>query len=74
MKIERDHSQAALDVNTVMNLLGIAISGIANAPVFPCLISVTPDRIDKAHTAIGVHISMTMLGGGISSAVGRSSI
>lgn len=57
----------AWNVNTVFNLLGIAILGIANAPVFPCLISVTPDRIGKAHTAtaIGVQISMAMLGGAL---------
>ena len=54
----------AWNLNGALNLLGIAILGIANAPVFPSLISVTPVRIGKEHaaTAIGVQISMAMLG------------
>lgn len=54
----------ALNVNGALNLSGIVILGIANAPVFPSLISVTPIRIGKEHaaTAIGVQISMAMLG------------
>jgi fucose permease len=57
----------AADLNTTTTLLGIAILGIANAPVFPSLISVTPKRIGKEHTAtaIGVQISMAMLGGAL---------
>lgn len=54
----------ALNLNSAFNLSGIAILGIANAPVFPSLISVTPMRIGKEHaaTAIGLQISMAMLG------------
>src|SRR5690606_628175 len=57
----------ALDINTITNLLGIMILGVANAPVFPSLISITPQRIGKQHTAtaIGVQISMAMLGGAL---------
>lgn len=57
----------ALDVTPASNLLAIIILGIANAPVFPSLISVTPARIGKEHTAtaIGVQISMAMLGGAL---------
>lgn len=57
----------AIDLNTTASLLGIVILGIANAPVFPCLISVTPERIGKEHTAtaIGVQISMAMIGGAL---------
>ena len=57
----------AADVNTPTTLLGIAVLGIANAPVFPSLISITPKRIGKEHaaTAIGVQISVAMLGGAL---------
>ena len=57
----------AININSITTLLGIAILGIANAPVFPSLISVTPERIGKEHTAtaIGVQISMAMLGGAL---------
>lgn len=57
----------AIDLNTTTSLSGIVILGIANAPVFPCLISVTPERIGKEHTAtaIGVQISMAMVGGAL---------
>lgn len=57
----------AFDLNTTTNLIGIMILGVANAPVFPSLISITPQRIGKEHTAtaIGVQISMAMLGGAL---------
>ena len=57
----------SLDANAVTNVLGIMILGVANAPVFPSLISITPDQIGKEHTAtaIGVQISMAMLGGAL---------
>lgn len=57
----------AVDFNNHISLLGVIILGISNAPVFPCLVSVTPDRIGKEHTAtaIGVQISMAMLGGAL---------
>lgn len=57
----------AMNMNAVTTLLGITILGIANAPVFPSLISVTPERLGREHTAtaIGVQISMAMLGGAL---------
>jgi fucose permease len=57
----------ALDFSNYISLLGVMLLGISNAPVFPCLVSVTPDRIGKGHTAtaIGVQISMAMLGGAL---------
>lgn len=57
----------AFNLSITTDILGIMILGIANAPVFPCLISVTPNRIGKEHTAtaIGVQISMAMLGGAL---------
>ena len=52
---------------SITTVLGIVILGVAVAPVFPCLISVTPIRIGKEHaaTAIGLQISMAMLGGAL---------
>jgi fucose permease len=56
-----------LNLSTATSLFGIILLGAANAPVFPSLISVTPERIGKTHTAtaIGVQISMAMLGGAL---------
>ncbi len=56
-----------LDINNFSTLLGIIIIGLSNAPVFPSLISVTPERVGKEHaaTAIGVQISAAMLGGSL---------
>jgi fucose permease len=57
----------ASDLNNYTSVLGILILGFSNAPVFPSLISITPARIGKEHTAtaIGVQISMAMLGGAL---------
>lgn len=57
----------ALDVTHFSTLLGIMIVGISNAPVFPSLISITPNRVGKEHTAtaIGVQISLAMVGAAI---------
>lgn len=57
----------ALNINTPLSVMGIIILGMANAPVFPSLISITPARIGQQHTAtaIGVQISMAMLGGAL---------
>ena len=50
-----------------ISLLGVVILGISNAPVFPSLISITPASIGKQHatTAIGVQISMAMVGASV---------
>lgn len=55
------------DINNFSTFIGIMIIGLANAPVFPSLISVTPERVGKEHTAtaIGVQISAAMLGGSL---------
>ncbi|HSB92468.1 MAG TPA: MFS transporter [Flavitalea sp.] len=54
----------ATDYNNTITLLGILVLGFSNAPIFPSLIAMTPDRVGKEHaaTAIGVQISMAMLG------------
>jgi fucose permease len=56
-----------LNLGSITTIIGIVILGIAVAPVFPSLISVTPERIGKEHaaTAIGAQISMAMLGGAL---------
>ena len=53
-----------INAGSIPTIMGIVILGIAVAPVFPSLISVTPERIGNQHaaTAIGVQISMAMLG------------
>jgi fucose permease len=57
----------ASNLNIYTSVLGILLLGFSNAPVFPSLISITPDRLGKEHTAtaIGVQISMAMLGGAL---------
>ena len=56
-----------VNIGSITTTMGIVILGIAVAPVFPSLISVTPERIGKQHaaTAIGAQISMAMLGGAL---------
>ncbi len=56
-----------VNLGSITTITGIVILGIAVAPVFPSLISITPERIGKEHsaTAIGAQISMAMLGGAL---------
>lgn len=51
--------------HTFITLAGIIVIGFSNAPVFPCLISMTPARVGKKHAAsiIGFQISAAMIGG-----------
>ncbi len=60
-------SLVMVDMANGLTLLGIVVLGFSNAPVFPSLISVTPLRIGKQHaaTAIGVQISMAMVGASV---------
>jgi len=53
-----------LNIGNFFTLAGIMIIGLANAPVFPSLIAVTPKTVGKEHaaTAIGTQISAAMLG------------
>lgn len=57
----------SLNINNYISLGGVMILGFSNAPVFPSLISITPDKIGKEHTAtaVGAQISMAMLGGAL---------
>lgn len=60
-------SLVAVDIHNFSTIMGIMILGFANAPVFPSLISITPNRVGKEHTAtaIGVQISLAMVGGSL---------
>ena len=54
----------ALNVNAIVSLTGIVFIGFFNAPIFPCLISLTPRRVGQAHAAnmIGLQISAALVG------------
>jgi fucose permease len=54
----------ACNLSDLLTLTGIIVLGISCAPVFPSLIAITPARIGKEHaaTAIGVQISVAMIG------------
>lgn len=51
--------------------LGLALLGVALAPIFPTLIAETPARLGAAHTAnaIGVQVSLAVVGGALLPAV-----
>ena len=55
----------AVNLSQYLSLFGIAITGIAIAPIFPALISSTSYRVGKEHTTntIGMQISAAGLGG-----------
>ena len=53
-----------LNVTTLSSCLGLALMGLASAPIFPSLISTTPARLGAAHTAhgVGFQIAAAVLG------------
>jgi fucose permease len=53
-----------LDFAALGSLLGLALLGLACAPVFPTLIATTPERIEQAHVAnaVGFQIAVAVLG------------
>lgn len=57
----------AVNLSQWLSLLGIAIIGLAIAPIFPALISSTSYRVGKEHTTntIGMQISAAGLGGAL---------
>lgn len=57
----------AFNLNRWLSLIGLAVTGIAIAPIFPALISSTSYRVGKEHTAntIGMQISAAGLGGAL---------
>ncbi|SDK43602.1 MFS transporter [Halanaerobium congolense] len=57
----------AVNLSQGLSLFGIAITGLAIAPIFPALISSTSYRVGKEHTTntIGMQISAAGLGGAL---------
>lgn len=57
----------AVDLSQWLSLLGLALTGLAIAPIFPALISSTSYRVGKEHTTntIGMQISAAGLGGAL---------
>lgn len=53
-----------LNVASLSSGLGLALMGLASAPIFPSLISTTPARLGVAHTAhgVGFQIAAAVLG------------
>ena len=53
-----------LNVTSLTGFLGLALMGLAAAPVFPSLIAGTPARMGRAHAAnaIGFQIAAAVLG------------
>jgi fucose permease len=57
----------AINQTPFLSLVGIITIGMANAPVFPCLISITPNQVGERHAAnvIGFQVSAAMIGGAL---------
>lgn len=55
------------DFSPFLSLTGIILIGLANAPIFPCLISITPLQIGENYAAhvIGFQLSAAMIGGAL---------
>jgi fucose permease len=53
-----------LNLSTLSSFLGLALIGLASAPIFPTLIASTPDRIHRNHlaNAVGFQIAAAVLG------------
>jgi fucose permease len=56
-----------LDRSDLLSVLGLALVGLALAPIFPSLIATTPARLGPAHTAnaVGFQVSAAALGGAL---------
>ena len=57
----------ASDYNHFFTLTGLGLTGLSCAPIFPCLISLTPKQFGESQSAnvIGFQISAAMLGGAL---------
>jgi fucose permease len=53
-----------LNLASGLSFLGLALMGLAAAPIFPLLIATTPERLGEAHTAkgVGLQIAAAVLG------------
>jgi fucose permease len=56
-----------LDLAELASFLGLALVGLALAPIFPSLIATTPARLGPAHTAnaVGFQVAAAALGGAL---------
>jgi fucose permease len=56
-----------LNVAPLLSFLGLALAGLALAPIFPSLIATTPARLGAAHTAnaVGFQVAGAVLGGAL---------
>lgn len=57
----------AINYNDLISSIAIVLIGFSNAPIFPCLISMTPTQVGERHSAniIGFQISAAMIGGAL---------
>ncbi len=55
------------DFSPFLSLTGIILIGFSNAPIFPCLISITPQQVGGNFSAhvIGFQLSFAMIGGAV---------
>ena len=53
-----------LNITSMLSFVGLALIGLALAPIFPSLIATTPERLGHAHTAngVGFQIAAAVLG------------
>ena len=53
-----------LNITSTLSFVGLALIGLALAPIFPSLIATTPERLGTAHTAngVGFQIAAAVLG------------
>jgi fucose permease len=51
----------------VVGALGLALTGLSLAAIFPTLIAITPDRlgVERARSAIGYQVAAAALGGAL---------
>jgi fucose permease len=56
-----------LNITALLSFMGLALMGLALAPIFPSLISTTPQRLGTAHAAngVGFQIAAAALGGAL---------
>jgi fucose permease len=53
-----------LNINSLVSFMGLGLMGLSSAPIFPSMISTTPERLGEAHTAnvVGFQIAAAVLG------------
>jgi len=53
-----------LNITSIISFIGLALMGLASAPIFPSMIATTPERLGEAHTAnvVGFRIAAAVRG------------